>query len=76
MLFQNVLQAWGNLSSPLGREDVLEDTIGSKLVKYYFVPSNATAADNYTFNVNSEDLQLQEGYYALSAKVSWVLSCK
>ncbi|WIA16612.1 hypothetical protein OEZ85_013279 [Tetradesmus obliquus] len=70
MLFQNVLQAWGNLSSPLGPEDVLEDTIGSKLVKYYFVPSNATAADNYTFNVNSEDLQLQEGYYALSAKAS------
>jgi hypothetical protein len=49
----------------------MEDTIGSKLVKYYFVPANATAADNYTFDINDEDLQLQEGYYALSAKVSW-----
>jgi hypothetical protein len=70
MLFENVVQAWGNLSKPLGPEDVLQDTMGSKLVKYFFVPTNATALDNYTFAVNSEDLELQEGYYALSAKVS------
>jgi hypothetical protein len=72
MLFENVVQAWGNLSKPLGPEDVLQDTMGSKLVKYFFVPTNATALDNYTFAVNTEDLELQEGYYALSAKVSWL----
>jgi hypothetical protein len=75
MLFENVVQAWGNLSKPLGPEDVLQDTMGTKLVKYFFVPTNATALDNYTFAVNMEDLELQEGYYALSAKVSW-LRCR
>jgi hypothetical protein len=69
LLFQNVIQAWGNLSTPLGPDDVLEDTIGSKIVKYFFVPHNATAESNFTFKVNSADLELHEGYYALSAKV-------
>lgn len=83
LLFRNVIQVWKQNYTSLRPEYYsasLEDMLGAGMevpdlgqaaTTYYFVPTDATDNDSYTFNISQQQgTDLPEGYYTLQAKVN------